>query len=278
MNSLRTIAHESLCLTEGPYLKHYLHGRFRLWNGVAFTGSSLPGAGFNFAAVLGAAPPLDEILPVAREFFAITEKGWGILVEADAGHPIEAEVKARDWTIDEDEPAYVMERIRNPVSALETGFLIGPETRFPKQKPGFKLGPDLIIRYVQTQLEEAVYHSLVAMAFGAPFEFASQMLPTIPYAGASDIALFLGSLDGSDIAAAGYSRSGSTAVVWGVATLKPYRGRGFGAALSRAALVHAAAQGCTSASLRSGPKSRPLYERLGFRYVCNHRTYAARPA
>ena len=104
------------------------------------------------------------------------------------------------------------------------------------------------------------------------------MLPTIPYAGASDIALFLGSCDGLDVAAAGYSRSGDTAVIWGVGTLEPYRGRGFGAAITRVALAHAAARGCTSASLRSGPKSRPLYERLGFRYVCNHRTYAARLA
>lgn len=56
------------------------------------------------------------------------------------------------------------------------------------------------------------------------------------------------------------------------------RGRGFGAVVIRAALTHAAANGCTSASLRSGPKSVPLYERLGFRYVCPHRTYAAPPA
>jgi hypothetical protein len=64
-------------------------------------------------------------------------------------------------------------------------------------------------------------------------------------------------------------------VLWGVATLEPDRGRGNGAAVSRAALAEAASSGCTSAALRSGPLSRPLYERLGFCYVCNHRTYAA---
>ena len=256
MNSLRTIAHESLCLTEGPYLKHYLHGRFRLWNGVAFTGSSLPGAGFNFAAVLGDSPPLDEILPVAREFFADSDKGWGILVEADAGHPIEAEMKDRDWTVDEDEPAYVMERIEN-------------------QQP---CSPELTIQHVRTAAGEAAYHETVTAAFAPPPELVGMMIPETAYVGASDIALFVGSFEGTNVAAAGYSRSGSTAVVWGVATLEPYRGRGFGAAITRAALAHAAARGCTSASLRSGPKSRPLYERLGFRYVCNHRTYVARPA
>ena len=52
------------------------------------------------------------------------------------------------------------------------------------------------------------------------------------------------------------------------------RGKGYGAAVVQAALEHAARNGCTSASLRSGPKSVPLYERLGFQYVCQHRTYA----
>jgi GNAT superfamily N-acetyltransferase len=63
--------------------------------------------------------------------------------------------------------------------------------------------------------------------------------------------------------------------LWGVATLEPHRGRRYGEALSRVALAHAATRGCTTAALRSGPKSVPLYERLGFRYVCQHRTYAA---
>src|SRR5436305_9051614 len=105
---LRRIAHDSLSLTEAPYLKHYRRGRFKSWNGVGLTGSSLPGPGFNFAAVLlPGAPTLDELLPVAREFFADCEQGWGMLVEADAGHPMEAELIARGWPINEDEPAYV---------------------------------------------------------------------------------------------------------------------------------------------------------------------------
>ena len=64
-------------------------------------------------------------------------------------------------------------------------------------------------------------------------------------------------------------------MLWGVATFEDHRGRGYGSAVSRAALVHAAGHGCANAALRSGPKSVPVYERLGFRYVCQHRTYAA---
>ena len=84
----------------------------------------------------------------------------------------------------------------------------------------------------------------------------------------------LGEWAGESVAAGGYFRVGAAAVVGGLATLESHRGRGIGAAVARACLAHAAAAGCTSAVLRSGPKSVPLYERLGFRYVCQHRTYA----
>ncbi len=121
----RAIAHSALALTEPPYLKHYPRARFKVWNGVAFTTSSLPGPGFNFAAVLHPyAPSLDDLLPVAREFFSHCEQGWGVQVEGDVGHAMEAELLARGWTIAEDEPAFVMEsltpavrRERRPVSS-----------------------------------------------------------------------------------------------------------------------------------------------------------------
>jgi GNAT superfamily N-acetyltransferase len=249
---LRAIAHESLCLTEAPYLRHYERGRFKLWKGVGFTGSVLPGPGFNFAAVLGPSPPLAEIIATAWTFFD-PSTAWGILVEADAGHPIEAELRALNWKIDEDEPAYAMEPI-------------------PEQPSG---PPELQIAKVATPAEEEEYYAVVLDGFRPPPELANLMRPMKPYFDAPDIALFVGRLDGKPVTAAGYSQSGTTAVVWGVATLESFRGKGYGGAVTRAALAHAKAAGCTAASLRSGPLSRPLYERLGLHYACKHRTYAA---
>jgi GNAT superfamily N-acetyltransferase len=252
----RRIAHDSLVLTEAPYLKHYRRGRFRSWNGVGLTASSLPGPGFNFAAVLDRpAPTLDELLPLARDFFADCDKGWGVLVEGDAGHPMEDELRERGWKIDEDEPALVM-----------------PDITVAINPPAH---PDLAVRRVLTSADEDGYHRIMFDAFSVSPELAAQFVPANPYLGDPDVALFLGSCDGTDVVGGGCSRCGTTAVVWGIGTLEPYRGLGFGAALIRTALTHAAANGCTSASLRSGPKSVPLYERLGFRYVCQHRTYAA---
>jgi GNAT superfamily N-acetyltransferase len=253
---LRRVAHDALALTEPPYLKHYRGARFTVWNGVAFTTSALPGPGFNFAAVLRPdVPALDDLLPVARAVFAHCEQGWGVQVEGDAGHPMEAELRDRGWAVAEDEPAFVLETLTPAVRR--------------------EVPPGLVIRTVPDQVGTDAFHDLVGAAFGAPPDLAGAMRPLPTFALDPDIALFVGSVDGVDVTAAGYSRSGPTAVLWGVATLEAYRGRGYGSAVSRAALAHAAARSCTNAALRSGPKSIPLYERLGFRYVCQHRTYQA---
>lgn len=252
--TLKRIAHEALGLTEPAYLKHYRTGRFRVWRGVGFTGSELPGPGFNFAAVLGDnAPSLDELLPVAREFFAGAADGWGVQVEGDAGQPMEAELRARGWELAEDEPAFVLP---------DLVALALPAT-------------ELHLRIARSQADSDIYKALTATAFGAPPEFADLIVPSVSLVLDPLIEIQIGSLNGVDVAAAGCSRSGTTAVLWGVATLPVHRGRGYGDALCRAVLCSAASRGCTHGALRSGPKSVPLYERLGFRYVCQHRTYAA---
>ena len=249
---LKQIAHDSLSLGESPLLKHYKRGRFRVWNGVAMTGSELPGPGFNFAACLGVTPSFSELLPVATEFFAEAKDGWGILVEGDAGHPMEAELKQQGWTIAEDEPAFVLESW-NPVTPTVDGFAI---------------------RKVETEVDRDAYHTITVKAFGAPPELAEMFVPSLSSLQDPEIALFVGTADGDAIAAVGYNMVGTTAVVFGTATLEAFRGKGYGTALVQQALNDAMRKGCATASLRSGPLSIPLYERLGFRYVCQHRTYA----
>ena len=251
----RDIVHAALSLTEPPYLHHYREGRFREWRGVALVGNNLPGPGFNFAAVLRPdAPTLDELLPVAVEFFADATKGWGVLVEGDAGHPMEAALRARGWVVDEDEPAFVLRDLA----------AVGP-------RPGSQLQ----VRVVRTPADVDAYKAVAASAFGAPPEMADAMIPSPTFALDPDIGLFVGSAGGIDVSTIMYARIGTTAVLAGTATLEPHRGRGYGEAVCRAALAHAATRGCTTAALRSGPKSIPVYERIGFRYVCQHRTYAA---
>lgn len=255
-NTLIPIAHAALSLTESAYLKHYRRGKFQLRDGVAYTASELPGPGFNFAACLGRCPPLAAVLPVAREFFADADKGWGILVEGDAGHPIEAAVQVAGWQVAEDEPAFVLPDLRT---------VSNPTTR-----------PDgLVLRPVRTRADTITFTEVCTIAFQAPPELATLIMPSDAFARDPAMHWLIGEYDGRSVAAGGYYRTGDLAVICAVATLVEYRGRGIGSALVRACLVDAANKGCTAAALRSGPNSVPLYERLGFRYACQHRTYAA---
>jgi GNAT superfamily N-acetyltransferase len=68
-------------------------------------------------------------------------------------------------------------------------------------------------------------------------------------------------------------RVGTTACIAGVAVLPEYRRRGFGTGITGAAIMAAAAVGCTAATLRSGPMSLGLYQRMGFLPAVVHRTY-----
>ena len=63
------------------------------------------------------------------------------------------------------------------------------------------------------------------------------------------------------------------ACVTGVATVPDCRRRGFARALTWAAIRAGADHGCTCATLNALGASYPLYLGMGFRHVCNHRTY-----
>jgi GNAT superfamily N-acetyltransferase len=250
--TLREIAHRSLSLSESAFLKHYKRGRFKADRGVALTGSELPGPGFNFAACLRPCPPLAEVEKMGREFFADAETGWGILVEGGAGHPMEAELIAAGWKVDEDEPAFV----RPELSAISS-------TASNR------------IRQLTTEADRQTFQNVCQIAFNAPPELGELLAPNVGFLNDPHMGWFALDRDGETISVGGYYRAGKTAVICCIATLPDFRGQGLGAAIVNHGLAHAAEKGCVNASLRSGPKSVPLYERLGFQYVCQHRTYAA---
>jgi GNAT superfamily N-acetyltransferase len=64
-----------------------------------------------------------------------------------------------------------------------------------------------------------------------------------------------------DILEPSYRRRG---YVWGVYVHPDHRGRGLGAALTRAVVERLRASGCTQVHLHAAPLARPVYERLGF--------------
>lgn len=251
-HDLRRTAHQALALSSTPWLRYQKTGRHQVREGVAFTRQDFSGPGFNFAAVLGPSPPLAEIEELAREFFAEAEGGWGVLVEGDAGHPVEAELRARCWPVAEDEPALVLPAIAN----------------IPEPPPGLE------IRAAADEEEARDFGRVVAAAFEVADPGQGDNPPTAAGLRDPEMALLIGRLEGRPVCAAMLACVARTAVIAGVATVPDARGRGFGTSITWAAAVEGARRGCRAAALRSGPMSLNLYQRMGFVPVCAHRTYA----
>jgi predicted GNAT family acetyltransferase len=251
-SQLRTIAHDTLCLNPSPLLQHQHGGLFVREGNLACTRSSAPGPSFNFvAALIPPLPSLDRILPLAESVFGKDRTAYGILVEGERAEPLESELKRNGYTIFEDEPAFV----RPSLDDLTM--------------PGHPLN----IRQVKTLDDFNVSCDLVSSIFQSPRQLMEDLFP-VSQLSHPDIVSFLGLLGSRPVSSVTFLKTGSVAHVAGTATLESERGKGFGAALVLHALKHAREMGCTSAALRSGPLSIPLYKRLGFQYVCQHRTYA----
>jgi ribosomal protein S18 acetylase RimI-like enzyme len=255
---LRLIAHRGLALRPSPMLRHQKNGRFALREGVALTDWGLPAPSFKKAAVLGPAPPLGRVRELAAEFFGSSD--YGVMVEADAGHPVEAELRAAGWSVAEDEPALVLPAL--------------PELPAPP--------PGLTIRPVTDTASRGDALAVMAAGFGAPTADLGEPLsaeamdgfgPSLACALDPDVAVLVGYAGGRPVSAALLHRIDEVAVIAGVATVPDCRRRGFARALTWAAIRAGADRGCACATLGALGASYSLYLGMGFRRVCNHRTY-----
>jgi ribosomal protein S18 acetylase RimI-like enzyme len=255
-------AHKGLLLGPSPLVRHQPGGRQAECEGVVLTRWGPFGPALNKVAVVGPSPPLARILELAEGFFGPDSGGFGIVVEADAGHPVEAELRAAGWKVFEDEPALVLPSIPAP-PPLPAGLEV-------KQVRDIQIRRDLV--YVW------------AAGFGAPTAVGGtelppdafdSMAPSLDCALDPAVALLVGYVDGKPAAAADVFVVGPIAGITGVATVPAYRRRGLGTALTWEAIREGAARGCTCATLAALGASFDLYRKLGFLHVCNHRAYAA---
>jgi ribosomal protein S18 acetylase RimI-like enzyme len=78
--------------------------------------------------------------------------------------------------------------------------------------------------------------------------------------------VFVGYLSGEPVATSmlATTRSVGLAGIYSVATRPPHRGRGFGTALTAAAIAAAGAQGYDTAVLEPSPSGAPMYRQMGF--------------
>lgn len=76
--------------------------------------------------------------------------------------------------------------------------------------------------------------------------------------------LYVGYIEGEPVSSAELTLAGPTAGLYNIATLKEFRGRGIGTAITVAPLQDALAAGCETAILQAAPDGLRIYERVGF--------------
>jgi ribosomal protein S18 acetylase RimI-like enzyme len=255
-------AHKGLLIGPSPLVRHYPAGRRDIIEGGAMTCWGSFGPDLNKVAVVSPSPPLALILQRAEEFFGPESGGFGVVVEADAGHPVEAELRAAGWKVFEDEPALVFPTI-------------------PEPPP---LPASLEVRRVRDAEGRRDLVRVLADGFGAPTSEGGTELPpdafdsfapSLECARDPDVAVLVGYFEGRPAAAALFFAVGPIAGITGVATVPAYRRRGLGAAMTWEALRAGANRGCTCATLAALGASIDLYRKMGFVHVCNHRAYKA---
>jgi ribosomal protein S18 acetylase RimI-like enzyme len=114
--------------------------------------------------------------------------------------------------------------------------------------------------------------SVVADGFDLPASllrqvFSSRLIAEAGWQG------YVGYVDGQPVAASQLSMTGDVAGIYYVATLKEFRGRGFGEAMTWRAIQDGAKAGCDVAILQASDMGRPIYERMGFRLVAGYKTF-----
>jgi GNAT superfamily N-acetyltransferase len=80
---------------------------------------------------------------------------------------------------------------------------------------------------------------------------------------------FLGLLDDEPVGTASLLTAGGAAGIYNITTVERARGRGIGAALTARAVGAGRERGMALATLQASTMGRPVYERLGFRFVCD---------
>jgi ribosomal protein S18 acetylase RimI-like enzyme len=134
--------------------------------------------------------------------------------------------------------------------------------------------PDVEVLRVETADGLAQVLAVAAAGFGIPPELAASIC-SLEVAALEGLIYYLARADGRDVStAAGFTIGGGTAI-FSVATAPDDRGKGYGGAVTAAAVHDGFKAGAEFAVLQSSPIGESVYRRLGFRDVENYLLYTA---
>lgn len=240
MPDLRAIVHAPL-LDPSPLQRYRAApGRHAVHDDLILTAYGGPGPDANAAIVLGPVPP-ERVFALADAFFDAI--GYAVVVEAESAQPMDAAVRARGWHLDEEEPALALSPIPTPPPPPD----------------------DLTIRLVATEEEFADFMAISRTAY--------RWIPSLAAATDPAVALCVGYVRGEAVAVSRLTCQRGVGDLNGVVTAPAHRRRGYGTALTWAAIAEGARRGCTAMTLTATEMGYPVYVRMGFVPVCTYRTY-----
>lgn len=203
--------------------------------------TGIPMPFFNGAYVSEASTDPQALVAAAIEFFSRHELAWLLWVREGVAPDV----------LDAGRAAGLRDAGGPPAMG------VAPIPPSPPCPPGLQVE-------IATTLDGLADHArMLREGFGVPGDVAERLIQPAMLNDES-LAVFVGRVDGEPVSCSLLAMSGQTAGVYNVATPAPFRGKGYGAALTWAVVEEGARRACTHAILQASALGYPVYQRMGF--------------
>ncbi len=206
-----------------------------------FLASGVPAAPFNAVFALSPVVDPDDCVASSQGFMAEIGVPFLLWLVPGVNQPLAAAARSAGFTDAGEQPVMAM----TPLNSLP-----GPPD-------------DLRIERVDDPARLDDFRFVMSAGYNLPSEFVDRLVPEAALHG-NELAYFIGSVAEGPVACATLSVANSTAGIYNVATLDTHRGRGFGTAVTSAAISRGADLGCDLAILQSSPMGASVYLNMGF--------------
>ncbi len=223
-------------------------GEYRERRDVAIVCCGLPAEALNFGFLK---PPYDDLEASAaavQAYFADRKLPFNLALRSAEPEGVVEALAARGWR-----------RKLDPTP----GMTLALPAAIPEPPAS------LAIQEVRSLEELVAFREVAFRGFGYPAAIAHLFL-TDQLVALPQVRLYAGRVDGVVVATSMLITTGSIAGIYWVATLEDQRGRGFGEAVTWAAVRGGNELGCEVASLQASKFGRPVYTRMGFSHALDY--------